>query len=266
MIDHLKRKNPCPCTFSDMTREEAIIVSFSRQCHYCIHCNKIFMSTKCLDNHSIKCAKNPINDVTPSQSNIVNTLNTNGNNNTTLNNSTIDNSIKNNDNSINKTVNAINPVINNSKITINNFGSEDRSYITKETLHECIDTARVVPLIMDVYFNSDHPENHTIKLKSEKLSRVIVHMEGKWIECDMNSSIDSMMQLERNSMTNYYWTDVSPNITVADKTKLVALESISEFCKTGLKYFEERRKVHAILKNIKAGMGTLSPHPLPKGL
>ena len=73
-------------------------------------------------------------------------------------------------------------VDNSTRITINNFGCEDRSYINSET-NECLHNARVIPLIMDVYFNSAHPENHTIRLKSEKLSRVIVHTDALGAKC-----------------------------------------------------------------------------------
>ena len=243
MLNHLHRNKPCPCFFSDVPRED--IISSILKPHPCVNCQKIFMSKKCLENHIKICKEHNVGSVASNcrHNNSLMVNNNNSDNTIAMNNSTIDHSTI--DNSTTTTT------MNISKITINNFGSEDRSYIDNNTLKECVETARVIPLIMDVYFNSDHPENHTIKLKSEKLSRVVVHNEGKWIECDMNSSIDSMMQLERNSMTNYYWTDVASNPNVTDKIKLDTLQNIGEFCKTSLKYFEERRNIHAILKNVK---------------
>ena len=144
-------------------------------------------------------------------------------------------------------------VVDNSRITINNFGSEDRSYVTDDTMKECFHHAHVIPLIMDVYFNPSHPENGTIKLKSEKLSRVIVHVDGRWIECDMNSSIDKMMQLEHDILTRFYWSPgFHGDANIDDDTKMKALENLGKLYKTHIKYFEQRRNIHAILKNAKA--------------
>ena len=270
MLDHLQRNNPCQCLFTDTPRED-LIASLSTDRYSCEYCDKIYTSRKYLDNHLMKCTNAKIDafsrkvqelkEIVEHKFNHNDSLMVNSHNSTattdnstaTTDNSTVttDNSIVTTDNSTTIIDNSIakTTTTNISKITINNFGSEDRSYVKNNIIQECVETARVIPLIMDVYFNSDHPENHTIKLKSEKLSRVVVHNEGKWIECDMNSSIDSMMQLERNSMTNYYWMDVASDPNVTDKFKLDTLQNIGNFCKTSLKYFEERRNIHAILKN-----------------
>ena len=139
-----------------------------------------------------------------------------------------------------------------SNVTINNFGSEDRSYVSNDTIKHCLDNAVLVPLLMDVFFNSAHPENHTIRHKNDKLSRVVVHTDGKWVECDMNASIDQMMKTEHNALIKYYWSpDFYGNVDIDEKAKMAALENIGKLYATKLTYFEQRRCVHSILKNAK---------------
>ena len=180
-------------------------------------------------------------------------------NNINIDNINIDNIISNIDNS--NVVNNIdnsnvvnNNVINNNiVITINNFGQEDRSYIKSETMKECLINGCILQLITDVYFNPDHPENHTIQLKSEKMRRVNVFTMTGWVEQDMNTSIDQMMKNEHCVLTNFFWSsEFNGDPEIDDKTKMKALENLNAFYKTmDPKFFEQRRNIQVMLKNDK---------------
>ena len=257
LITHLQREKPCLCLFSDEPRED-IIKSLTKCEQSCEYCNKTYVSKKRFENHMENCFRAKLakmsevvkaSSTTPpplSQSTTTTTTTT-----TDSHNVVVDNS--HNNTTTNTTTNNTTTNNNNNSITINNFGSEDRSYVKNETMRICLENAQVMPLIMDVYFNKAHPENNTIRLKSEKLSRVIVHSDGQWIECDMNSSIDKMMEAENGVLTRFYWSsDFYGNSEIDDKMKMTALENINQLYKMQLKYFEQRRQVHSILKNAKS--------------
>ena len=56
MIIHLKSSTPCPCLFSDITRED-VIKSLSKSERSCAHCKKVYTSKKCFDKHVTVCSK-----------------------------------------------------------------------------------------------------------------------------------------------------------------------------------------------------------------
>ena len=146
--------------------------------------------------------------------------------------------------------NTINNITNNITINLNSFGSEDRSYLKNELIKECYDNLHIIPLIKDVYFNADHPENHTIKLKSEKKKRVLIH-EGdcKWNECDMNSSIDAMMQLEHNKITKHFYDVIWPDPSIDFDRKSFVQRQIMKLNDKNIRFFQLRRTVQALLKS-----------------
>jgi hypothetical protein len=112
---------------------------------------------------------------------------------------------------------------------------------------------RISPLVDHVYFNPDHPENHTVKLKSEKRSRVMIHQDGKWVEVDMNASIDSMMLRENINLTKFFFEEVWPDplidydVKARKQTKLIKINDKDRV------YFEQRRSIQAMLKMLSEG-------------
>ena len=134
-------------------------------------------------------------------------------------------------------------------ININNFGSEDRSYVDDNILRQCLeDSMRICKLVDHIYFNPAHPENHTMKLKSEKKSRALIRVNDNWVEVDMNTNIDTMIHRENTTLCKFFyehiWSDPTVNIDKKawTQSKLVKINDKDHL------YFEQRRFIQARLK------------------
>ena len=138
---------------------------------------------------------------------------------------------------------------NNFNIIINNFGAEDRSHITPDFIRRCLDNMHVTPLIQQVYFDPLHPENHTIKLKSEKKSRVLVHNDGEWIEEDMNARIDNMIQKENNVLCKYFIENVFNDEDISFDKKAFMQGRIVKLNDKDKAFYEQRRSVQVMIKS-----------------
>ena len=57
---------------------------------------------------------------------------------------------------------------------------------------------------------------------------------------------------DNNVLTRFYWSkEFFGSETIDEKTKMKALENINELYKVHMKYFEQRRNIHVLLKNAK---------------
>ena len=139
-----------------------------------------------------------------------------------------------------------NLIINN--LVINNFGQEDCSYISQDIMQKCLDDLKVVPLIESLYFNNDHPENHTIKLKSEKKGRVMLLQNGAWIEEDMNSSIDTMIDRGNTSISKFFYEKIWDDPAVDFNQKAYAQSKIVQINDKKKPYFDQKRSIKAKIK------------------
>ena len=233
VLQHLNRIKNCPSHFSDETTEE-IKASFDARLFECPHCKRQFTDARHLSRHDTFCIKKEMAVMrqTIEELKQPNTVN---NNTTTI------NVINNNNNNSNNIINI--------NIVVNNFGSEDRSYITKEDMLECLDTMKIKKLVDSIYFHPDHPENHTIKLKSEKKKRVIIRNEGNWVEEDMNTSIDSIMHRENSSLSSYFYDNIWPDESINYENKAWTHKKLMMINDKNKEFFEQRRGIQAKLKN-----------------
>jgi hypothetical protein len=89
-------------------------------------------------------------------------------------------------------------VINNFGTQINNinlktFGYENMDYLNKEFLNSCLLMNSIVPLIENIHFDKDHPENHNVKLKSSKQELMETYVDGKWIITDTDDTLNELI-------------------------------------------------------------------------
>ena len=238
--DHLTQRNkPCSCKFSTEDRN-AILDAFVNRKFRCRFCKHAYSGQKCLLKHENVCSlketlsdmQSTIQQMTEKIHNLeqINLDTQSQSRNTTINNNTTTNNI-------------------NINININNFGSESREHITNEIWQQCLEQLRVNALVESVYFNPDHPENHTIKLKSEKKKRVLLHQDGKWVEGDMNSSIDTIMHRENSALSKYFYEQIWPDDTVNFDNKAWTHEKLTRINDKNKSYFDQRRTIQAKLKN-----------------
>ena len=115
---------------SSLTRHLLICKGINKD-KLCEHCNKILASKQSKTRHQLTCKEN-VNVIT-----IINNVTNNITNNIT-------------------------------NITINNFGNENLTYISDEMLEALTNKVDAQGMIDVIYFNDSHPENHNIRLYSNK--------------------------------------------------------------------------------------------------
>jgi hypothetical protein len=65
-------------------------------------------------------------------------------------------------------------------ITVKDFGHEDIGYLSKEFLTICFKNRDMVSLLENIHCDREHPENHTIRLRSQKRKQIELRVNGRW--------------------------------------------------------------------------------------
>ena len=91
-------------------------------------------------------------------------------------------------------------------INLNVFGKENLSMITDEIKKELIKGPfKMMPkLLKMIYFNKDHPENHTMKLVNKNKELMKVHKKKGWEFVDKQDTIDYIIEDKNYEVDNYY--------------------------------------------------------------
>lgn len=115
---------------------------------------------------------------------------------------------------VSTTNNTMNNSGNNSHNQVNNiqlnvFGKEDLSMLTEKVKQELIKGPfKMMPKIMEmIYFNKDHPENHTMKLVNKKEKIMKIHDKEGWKYVDKNETIDYILEDKNYAVDSYYDTN-----------------------------------------------------------
>ena len=178
----------------------------------CDVCNLCFASRSSLSHHKNRnmCQQKQI---------IQNINNTN-----TINNITTNNINSNNNTTIN--------------IQLNNFGQENVSYLSPEFLNNCYNLGpkSIKSIMLGIYFDENHPENHTVKLISLKNEYVNVHEDGNWNPKTINDAIDVMKQTSVEALIKSKIDDINKllqNQQLNDKddlniSKMQAIQNIPQ--------------------------------------
>lgn len=101
---------------------------------------------------------------------------------------------------INNTTN--NTQNNNITINIANFNAEKTEHITQDFARACFDKGAygISPMVDKIYFNSEHPENHNVKLASLNHSLVEVYKNDGWRMEGLLTTIDNMISNSTGTM------------------------------------------------------------------
>ena len=225
--NHLHRKIPCPCTYSNEGIDDLVAsLEKNNTLQTCSDCKREFAGMRYLTTHRKKCAVSAAAENAQQMDLMRKRIDDLEQRSSTM----ITNSV---------TIN----------ITVNNFGSEDRSYITREILQQCLDDMRIYPLLDKIYFDPEHPENHTILLKNEKLGRALIRHNDDWIEVDMNTSVDSMLHKENTNITRYFFDEVWTDTSIPfDNKAFMQAQLVKKNTKDNNEFFEQRRVVKAKIK------------------
>jgi hypothetical protein len=95
----------------------------------------------------------------------------------------INNTTNSNTNSNNTTNIQVNNTINTNNFVLNNFGHENLSHLTvDDKVDICSNYMDVIAnTVTKIYFDPDHPENHTVRMKSEKNKQMYVYDKANQI-------------------------------------------------------------------------------------
>ena len=101
---------------------------------------------------------------------------------------------------------------NSKKIIINNFGKEDISYLTNDTIKNLIKHLQfddeydkpVSKLAKEIHFNKNHKENNNVKITSMRSPTCRVFENGKWIIKDIDETLVEMVENTSDKFSNIY--------------------------------------------------------------
>ncbi len=100
-----------------------------------------------------------------------------------------------------------NTMVNNITVVVNDFGNEDISYIKddKQFMDDCMKqiTTAVRNVVEKIYFDKDHPENHTILMKNLKMNQVMIKEEGEWKRRHVGETIPKMVKKGRHILQTH---------------------------------------------------------------
>lgn len=208
---HIEKKNPCTVS----------------NAYVCDDCGKQFSHRNSRNYHKKNSCKNRKIQVEPfvnnSNTNIINIFNINN----------FENVVQN-------------------QIFINSFMNEKIDYIEndKPFLLECLktlDEKGIVQLLEKVFFDKEHPENHTVRLKSIKYDLCEIIKDGKWEIVDKNTTLRDMIERGSQILNVFYCNNVEycnepPDVRgyLHQKASLIRIASKKEF-------FAARKKVFALM-------------------
>lgn len=190
---HLQRKNICEPKYSQEDPDIILSKLYNRKLndktYDCEFCNIKFnhASTKC--KHKKICKLNPDNKPTitiskeeyealklsrSDVSNIASTSITTQQNAKTINNTNTNNTTNN--------------------IVVNNFGQEDISHLAKRLEYYWANKGLgLVEMSKDMYFDPQHPENHTLNIPNQRKKIIHIRENDKWIPKDSDDAIDEII-------------------------------------------------------------------------
>ncbi len=110
------------------------------------------------------------------------------------------------------TINNTTNITNNITI-VYDFGKEEIEYIkdNPDFLKECLVDIPIGlrKVVKKIYFDKDHPENHTIAMKNLKLNQVMVREDGQWIQRNVHETIPKMVKKGKRLLHEHYCNDNS---------------------------------------------------------
>jgi hypothetical protein len=73
------------------------------------------------------------------------------------------------------------------------FGRENIDYLSHDFLNSCLLMNNIIPLIENIHFDKEHPENHNVKVKSIKQELMETFVDGKWIITDTDDTLNELI-------------------------------------------------------------------------
>jgi len=77
---------------------------------------------------------------------------------------------------------------------IHNFTQEKTDYIDEENIKQCFYDMDMPALLKHIYFNPQHPENHTVRPVPDDPDALEYHQGGKWIRAPKDDILEDMIR------------------------------------------------------------------------
>jgi hypothetical protein len=123
-------------------------------------------------------------------------------------------------------------------LSVNNFGNEDTTYMKDPFILQkhmnAFKRGQPGDIVKLLYFNKDHPENHTIIYPNLQKKRCYTHCDGKFIVTDVSEScqkiIDQMVDIIISMTKSFITGEIDAEIsnTVKVSTDANTIESMKE--------------------------------------
>lgn len=183
LIMHLRRKHPCSATQSSYTCEECLeelnTRDLNEKTYNCDHCHREFNTYQSRWRHLKVCKEIPKTDTILALESKVKHLEEmitelSAAKPTTINNIT-------NNGQINNTQNV--------HIHLRDLGHENISYLNNAFLTQCFVTKDIVKLLENIHCDKEHPENHNIRIKSQKRNQIEMRENERWMIKDEDEAL-----------------------------------------------------------------------------
>ena len=94
----------------------------------------------------------------------------------------------------------------NNIIVVNNYGKENTNYLTVDKIKALLDKPfdSVQELIKMLHFDSEHPENHNIKITNKKQPYVKIRKNDKWELKDKKETLENLVDDKYNILEDHY--------------------------------------------------------------
>lgn len=201
LLKHLRKKNECPPSHKDILRtlqiEELLHRDYNEHTYNCNYCDKPFNTWQNKSRHHKICKKRGKESETDELKSKIEELSKDLEttkallqqlSQTNIQNSNVQ-KITGNNNNINITT-----LNNNIHYHVKDFGQENISYLPKDFLSRCFANRDIVRLIENIHCDNDHPENHNIRLKSQKRNQIELRENERWIIKDEDEALTECIQ------------------------------------------------------------------------
>jgi hypothetical protein len=117
----------------------------------------------------------------------------------------------------------INQIVTNNNIVLSNFGDPDIDYLTNSMKRELCGRGYscIQAILQEICFNDNHPENKTIRIKSEKRNEIEIYKNNKWNRDSIENGVTELIKLAFDLLDDFVETN---GLTSRCKRK------INEFC------------------------------------
>lgn len=216
LITHLKSKKPCRPLLSDIERD--ILIDELAQTKVregpvaesngvqCIFCDAEFKSRSTLFRHKKVCDRNPATSNSADLENIVRQFTNEIKNLQTE----LDNLKKNNqggsncNNNNNNTINSNNKIINNINVNIRDFGNENMSALSKDTIGDFFLNMQFKDLLETLHYHPNFPENNNIRIKSLKRQVLEIYRNNQWNVTSFMDGLNQIVLQAQKIFEDYY--------------------------------------------------------------